>query len=272
MRIKKLILIVLTIVLIVLVVHLLKNVELPDNQPGQPTQSEEEPDADALQPEPAEDPVVSRYTASRGVVTALEEGGVTFTYADERGTVTFTDVSADDWYLDALNFVVSNGLMSGVTTDDGTVEFRADYGITRAQFATLLFHFAAAELSAQADELPDVAADSWYHDGAVWAVNGSLLTAREDGSFDADGFVTCEEVIMALHCLAGEPRRDGPLPEEYPYSAKVSESALPAVVWAWSTGLIAEDTCVWYPTQAAGRGQIALILMRYDTLVGITEE
>lgn len=269
MRIKKLILLVLVAVLAVLVVHVLKSVEVFDDDPTeQPTQST--PDASQL--EPTVEPVVSRYTASRGVVTALEDGGVTFTYADERENITFADVSADDWYLEALNFVVSNGLMSGVTTDEGTVEFRADYGITRAQFATLLFHFAAAELPAQAEELPDVAADSWYHDGAVWAIDGGLLTAQEDGSFNAEGFVTCEEVITALHRLAGEPQAEGPLPEEYPYGAKVSEDALPAVVWAWNVGLIAEDTCVWYPTQAAGRGQIALILMRYDALVGITGE
>lgn len=269
MRIKKLILLVLTVVLVVLVVHLLKNAELPDDQAEQPTQSEENPQQDA-QPESRE--IVSRYTASRGVVTALEDGGITITYGDGRESVSFADVSADDWYLDALCFVAANGLMSGITTDGGTVEFRADYGITRAQFATLLFHFAAAELPTQADELPDVAADSWYHDGAVWAVDGGLLSAQEDGSFNAEGFVTCEEVITALHRLAGEPVVEGPLPEEYPYGAKVSEGALPAVVWAWNVGLIAEDTCVWYPTQAAGRGQIALILMRYDAMVGIAAE
>lgn len=272
MHIKKIILLVLTVVLVVIVVHLLKDVELFDDQPGQPTQSEPAPDADATQLEPSVEPVVSRYTASRGVVTALENGGITITYGDDRASITFTDVSTDDWYLDALCFVAANDLMSGIMVDDGTVEFRADYGITRAQFATLLFHFAAAELPAQASELPDVVADSWYHDGAVWAVSGGLLAAQEDGSFNAEGFVTCEEVITALHRLAGEPQAEGPLPEEYPYGAKVSQDALPAVVWAWNIGLIAEDTCVWYPTQAAGRGQIALILMRYDALVGITEE
>lgn len=272
MHIKKIILLVLTVVLVVLVVHLLKDVELFDDQTGQPTQSAPTSDADGEPLAPTSEPVVSRYTASRGVVTALEDGGVTITYGDGRESVTFADVSADDWYLDALCFVAANGLMSGITTDEDTVEFRADYGITRAQFATLLFHFAAAELPAQASELPDVAADSWYHDGAVWAIDGGLLAAQEDGSFNAEGFVTCEEVITALHRMTGEPQAEGPLPEEYPYGAKVSEDALPAVVWAWNVGLIAEDTCVWYPTQAAGRGQIALILMRYDTLVGIVGE
>lgn len=269
MRIKKLILFVLTVVLLVLAVHLFKNRQMPD-LPDDPVPG------DSVQtpaPDNAEEkPVVSRYTASRGVITTLEAGGISITFADGRETVTFADVSVDDWYIDALNFVASNGLMSGVTGKDGAVEFHADYGIPRAQFAALLFHFAQDELPEGADELPDVAADSWYHDGALWAVEHGLLSVKEDGNFDAEGYMSCEEVITALFRLAGEPETEGPLPEEYPYGAKVSEAALPAVVWAWKLGLIAEDACVWYPSQAASRGQLALILMRYDALVGITGE
>lgn len=270
MRIKKLILLVLTVILAVLAIHLIENRQSTPDLPEEPVPGEQSEPGESR--DDAVQPVVSRYTASRGVVTALEAGGVTFTFADGRESVTFADVSADDWYLDALNFVASNGLMSGISEEDGTVEFRADYGITRAQFAVLLLHFSAAEVPASAAELPDVEAGSWYHDGAVWAVENDLLTAQEDGSFQPEGFVSCEEVIAALFRLAGEPQVEGPLPEEYPYGAKVSDSALPAVVWAWSVGLIAEDSCVWYPTQAASRGQLALILMRYDALVGITAE
>ena len=40
------------------------------------------------------------------------------------------------------------------------------------------------------------------------------------------------------------------------------------MTWAWNNGLITEKECVWYPTQAISRAQVALLLMRYDTLIG----
>jgi len=64
-----------------------------------------------------------------------------------------------------------------------------------------------------------------------------------------------------LHRLAGSPESNASL-EDYPYAPKVSETNLSAVRWAWEKGLIAEDECVWYPTQAVSRAQIALLLMR----------
>ena len=56
--------------------------------------------------------------------------------------------------------------------------------------------------------------------------------------------------------------------DDYPYAPKVSESGRDAVTWAWNNGLITEKECVWYPTQAISRAQVALLLMRYDTLIG----
>ena len=58
----------------------------------------------------------------------------------------------------------------------------------------------------------------------------------------------------------------------FSYAPKVSETNLSAVRWAWEKGLIAEDECVWYPTQAVSRAQIALLLMRYDQLIGASGE
>ena len=52
-----------------------------------------------------------------------------------------------------------------------------------------------------------------------------------------------------LHRLAGSPESNASL-EDYPYAPKVSETNLSAVRWAWEKGLIAEDECVWYLTQA----------------------
>ena len=77
--------------------------------------------------------------------------------------------------------------------------------------------------------------------------------------------MTCEQALIGLYRVAGEPETDGSL-TDYPYAAKVSESGRSAVDWAWKNGLITEVECVWYPTQAISRAQVALLLMRYSAM------
>ena len=51
-----------------------------------------------------------------GTLTANESGGMDITVTAEDGTTktyTFTDVAPDAWYAQAVDYVVSNGVMSG---------------------------------------------------------------------------------------------------------------------------------------------------------------
>ena len=72
-----------------------------------------------------------------------ERGGVNVTVRMEDGSeaiYSFTDVTMDDWYARAVNFVVSAGLMTGVGDEP---IFRPDYGISRETFAVILYRYAA---------------------------------------------------------------------------------------------------------------------------------
>ena len=207
-----------------------------------------------------------------GEVTALPDGsGVTITVKkDGEQTVhTFVDVQADDWCLDAVNYVVSNGLMNGTLDPDGTERFRPDFGMTRAQFAMILYRFVGGEpVASPRRTYTDVPDYEWYYDCVNWADSNGYITGKAGAdTFGVNEYFSCEEVLMVLHHVAGDPASNASL-EDYPYAPKVSERGLSAVRWAWETGLIAEDECVWYPTQAISRAQIALLLMRYDQLIG----
>ena len=164
-----------------------------------------------------------------GTMTANESGGVDITVTADglQTTYTYTDVAPDAWYADAVNYVVSTGVMSG---DDTQHLFQPEYGVERSQFAVIVYRFAG-------------------------------------GAFDPSGFLSCEQAIIVLYRLAGEPTVSGTL-DDYPYAPKVSECGRDAVTWAWNNGLITEKECVWYPTQAVSRAQVALLLMRYDALIG----
>ncbi len=201
-----------------------------------------------------------------GRVEENEDGGVRVTVSAQDGTETtyvFTDVAADSWYVDAVNFAVSAGLMTGV---DGADQFRPEYGMLREQFAAILYRFAKGEPVGEASAtFEDVSPDGWYYDAVNWVVSKGLMGAAEPGRFGVGEYMTCEQALIGLYRAAGEPETDGAL-TDYPYAAKVSDAGRSAVDWAWKNGLITEVECVWYPTQAISRAQVALLLTRYSAL------
>ena len=192
-----------------------------------------------------------------GTMTANENGGVDITVTADgpQTTYTYTDVAPDAWYANAVNYVVSTGVMSG---DDTQHLFQPEYGVERSQFAVIMYRFAGGTPTEEDAEFSDLTGDEWYYEYVKWMV-GKGLMGGNGGAFDPSGFV--------LYRLAGEPSVTGTL-DDYPYAPKVSESGRDAVTWAWNNGLITEKECVWYPTQAISRAQVALLLMRYDALIG----
>lgn len=220
----------------------------------------------------AEEPIQQSEGPTRkeqyfGTVTAAENGGILIEAEKDGESVSyrFSDIELDDWCVEAVNFAVSNGLMVGIDDGSGGMLFRPDYGITRAQLAAILYSFAAGEPVESARSFDDVAESDWYYDCVRWASSKGYIVPSSAETFGVDEFCSCEEVLTVLHRVADEPASTASL-EDYPYAPKVSESALTATRWAWEKGLIAEDECVWYPTQAVSRAQIALLLMRYDAL------
>ncbi len=199
------------------------------------------------------------------VVENTARGGIDLTVTQEDGTqttYTFTDVAADAWYTRAINFAVSAGLMNGVADKD---LFQPEYGISRELFTVIIYRLADGEATSPSANFNDVEEGKWYYDAVNWAVDKGLLAGKSDKEFGIGDFVTCEQALIVLYRLAGEPKTDATL-EDYPYAPKVSSYGLDAVKWAWGSGLITEKECVWYPTQAISRAQVALLLMRYSAM------
>lgn len=199
------------------------------------------------------------------VVENTARGGIDLIVTAADGTettYTFTDVAADAWYTRAVNFAVSAELMNGVADKD---LFHPEYGISRELFTVIIYRLANGEASAPSVHFNDVEEGKWYYDAVNWAVKEGLLSGKSDKEFGVGDFITCEQALIVLYRLAGEPKTDATL-EDYPYAPKVSTYGLDAVKWAWGSGLITEQECVWYPTQAISRAQVALLLMRYSAM------
>ncbi|MBQ9459468.1 MAG: S-layer homology domain-containing protein [Oscillospiraceae bacterium] len=229
-----------------------------------------ETEEEAALPAEAETQSVSVLRVGEGVTMGrvlenTEHGGIDVVLEEEDGTEnvrTFTDVSIDSWYTTAVNFVVSAGLMNGVGDEP---IFRPEFGMLRESFAAILYRYTNGESVEPRRHFDDVVEGSWYCDAVSWVTNERLMTPLETNLFGVGSYMTCEQTLVCLYRLAGSPQTDGSL-ADYPYAAKVSDSGRSAVDWAWKNGLITEDECVWYPTQAVSRAQVALLLMRMSAM------
>ena len=115
--------------------------------------------------------------AELGTMTANESGGVDITVTADgpQTTYTYTDVAPDAWYADAVNYVVSTGVMSG---DDTQHLFQPEYGVERSQFAVIVYRFAGGTPTEEDAEFSDLAGDEWYYEYVKWMVGKGLMVGN----------------------------------------------------------------------------------------------
>ena len=107
----------------------------------------------------------------------------------------FTDVNDDAYYKDAVIWAVENGITKGIS---GTM-FSPDAVCTRAQAVTFLWR-AAGSPSPKSGAMPfgDVAADAYYHDAVLWAVENGITKGTSDTTFSPDSKCTRAQIVTFL--------------------------------------------------------------------------
>ena len=115
------------------------------------------------------------------------------------GDGSFSDVEADTWYTDAVNWAAANDIVKGY--GDGT--FGPEDDITREQMAVILYRYAqykGYEVTATGDlsTFNDGAQTSdWAVEAMKWAVGSSLLQGYA-GNLNPTGTATRAEVAQIL--------------------------------------------------------------------------
>lgn len=114
---------------------------------------------------------------------------------------TFTDVSADADYAQAVAWCVENGLMNGV--NDGTA-FDPDGTMTRAMLATVLYRQAGSPAVTSAPSFTDTQPNVWYSNAVVWAGEKELFRGYGNGLFGIDDPVSKEMLTVVMARQKGE--------------------------------------------------------------------
>ena len=105
----------------------------------------------------------------------------------------YSDVSADDWYNNAVSTLTNAGILDGY--EDGT--FRPNGNITRAEFATITSRFFDATYEGE-DLFPDISGH-WAQKYINESANAGIVNGYEDGTFRPQKLITRAEAMTMVN-------------------------------------------------------------------------
>lgn len=106
----------------------------------------------------------------------------------------FTDVPADVWYLDELNYALANGFIAGTSS----TTFSPSANITRGQFVTILGRMMGVSPTGGETRFTDVSATSWYAPYVAWAADKGFVSGTSSTTFAPDALITFEQMGTIL--------------------------------------------------------------------------
>ncbi len=109
----------------------------------------------------------------------------------------FSDVAADIWYADAVDFVTSRGIMSG--TSETT--FSPDAPATRGMVALIIKNINGTDEKVYWSYL-DVPEDAWYADAVAWCSDKDIMEGYGNGYFGPNDSITREQLVSILYRYA----------------------------------------------------------------------
>lgn len=181
-------------------------------------------------------------------------------FAAENGTG-FSDVSADAWYADAVQYVVEHGVMNGTSA----TTFSPDEIVTRAMLATILYRIAGSPAVTGTDTFSDTATDAYYTDAVVWANANGIVSGYGNGLFGTNDPVSRQQIAAILWRYAGSPSADAG--QDFTDEGTIAAYAATAVDWARAGGIMNGSTGnLFDPDGNTTRAQTAAILHNYMTM------
>ena len=187
------------------------------------------------------------------------------TFTAESSSLSFTDVSVNDWFYDAVAYVYDNGLMDGTA---GTA-FSPLMTSNRAMVVTILWRLAGSPEPEAAPSFSDVTADSWYTDAVAWASENGIVTGYSDTVFAPDDTMTREQLATILYRYVqhtgGGFQGAWAFPLDYTDADQVSDWAYEAMCWCTMKGIInGVGGNALNPQGSATRAEVAQILMNFS--------
>lgn len=191
--------------------------------------------------------------------------GVSYVKATETPSETkFNDVSANDWFASAVDYVTGKGMMNG--TADNTFSPKAN--TTRGMVVTVLYRL-ENQPSTSAAFFTDVASGAYYANAVAWANANGIVSGYGSGKFGPNDKVTREQLAAILYRYAQYKKYDVSVGEDtnilsYDDAQSISSYAIPAIQWACGAGVVTgKSGSKLDPKGNATRAEVAAMLMRF---------
>lgn len=180
----------------------------------------------------------------------------------------FSDVSEEDWFAEAAEYVESHGLFKG--TDQGI--FSPDETMTRGMFVTAVCRMDRSQNGSFPDSgFLDVSSDSYYATAVNWAKSIDIIQGTSETEFSPEEPITREQ-LCTLMCRYAEyltyslPQTVAPA--AFTDQADISEYALASVEAAQQAGLVdGYPNGSFLPQATATRSEVAAIILRLGRLL-----
>lgn len=195
------------------------------------------------------------YTFKR--VNSTHTVEVVFAKIGEIAATDFDDVPDDGYYKDAVDWAVDRGITVGASA----MKFDPNGICTRAQAVTFLWR-ALGKPAAKNTAMPftDVAADAYYADAVLWAVENKIVLGVSETKFDPDGICTRAQIVTLLWRAAESPAAGSANP-----FADVAADAYYADAVLWAVGkeiTIGTSGTTFSPNRICTRAEIVTFLYR----------
>lgn len=191
--------------------------------------------------------------------------GVSYVKATETPSKTkFNDVSANDWFASAVDYVTGKGMMNG--TADNTFSPKAN--TTRGMVVTVLYRL-ENQPSTSVASFTDVASGAYYANAVAWANANGIVSGYGSGKFGPNDKVTREQLAAILYRYAQYKKYDVSVGEDtnilsYDDAQSISSYAIPAIQWACGAGVVTgKSGSKLDPKGNATRAEVAAMLMRF---------
>lgn len=178
----------------------------------------------------------------------------------------FSDVSEAAWYVTAVKYVYSNGLMNGVSAST----FGPNMNITRGMMVTILYRMENEPYVWSDNKFTDVKETDYFYDPIRWATYNNIVNGVGNGKFAPSAPLTREQLAVILYNYTryykGLSVNKTTNLDQYDDAHMASSWGQRALQWACGerllTGVNATSIA---PKGTAIRAQVATILMRYGT-------
>ena len=190
-------------------------------------------------------------------------GRITMTSAEPAHS--FTDLEKNAWYDDAVDYVLSNGLMNGVSGD----RFDPHGTASRAQIAAILWRLEGEGTTNYAMPFRDVDQSAWYAEAVRWAAAQGILNGYSAETFGPNDPVTREQLAAILYRYAQSKGKgftgSWMFLLDYADRAEISDWAYEAMCWMTMKGILnGTGSKMLEPRGSATRAQVAAMIQRFS--------